>query len=136
MISGGGVMKLRGYSWAGVPTTDFDRTSRFFKEDLGLEALLIDHERMIGVFKLPNGQLFEIFGPGNRYQKLMNGPAIAFDVEVIDNARAELEDKGIRFVSEIEQGSHGDAWTFFEGPDGYLYQLFQPSSGTREEEAA
>jgi catechol 2,3-dioxygenase-like lactoylglutathione lyase family enzyme len=57
----------------------------------------------------------------------MNSPAIAFDVDDIDRARAELETKGVKFVSAIERGSHGDAWTFFEGPDGYLYQLFQPS---------
>lgn len=121
-------MKIRGYSWAGAPTSDFDRTCRFFKEVLGLEVLVIKDERRIGIFKLPTGQLFEVFGPGNQYQKLMNSPAIAFDVDDIEGARAELESKGVKFVSEIERGSHGDAWTFFEGPDGYLYQLFQPLS--------
>lgn len=61
------------------------------------------------------------------YQKLMTGPGTAFEVDSIDTARAELESKGVRFVSEIERGLHGDAWTFFEGPDGYLDQLFQRS---------
>jgi hypothetical protein len=88
-------------------------------------VVVIDEERMIGIFKLPTGQLFESFGPGNRYQQLMNGPGIAFDVDAIDTARAELERKGVKFVSEIERGSHGAAWTLFEGPDGYVYQLFQ-----------
>jgi catechol 2,3-dioxygenase-like lactoylglutathione lyase family enzyme len=130
------MMNIRGYSWAGAPTSDFDRTCRFFKEALGLEVLVIDDERMIGIFKLPTGQLFEIFGPGNRYQKLMNGPGIAFDVDAIDTARAELESKGVKFVSEIERGSHGDAWTFFEGPDGYLYQLFQRSGKPESKDTA
>jgi catechol 2,3-dioxygenase-like lactoylglutathione lyase family enzyme len=130
------MMNIRGYSWAGAPTSDFERTCRFFREALGLEVLVIDDERMIGIFKLTTGQLFEIFGPGNRYQKLMNSPAIAFDVDDIDRAHAELEAKGVKFVSEIERGSHGDAWTFFEGPDGYLYQLFQRSNVLREQEAA
>ncbi|HLD94985.1 MAG TPA: VOC family protein [Anaerolineales bacterium] len=129
-------MKIRGYSWAGAPTSDFDRTNRFFREDLGLEMLMRDDERMVGIFKLPTGQLFEVFGPGNRYQKLMNSPAIAFDVDDIDRARAELEAKGVKFVSEIERGSHGDAWTFFEGPDGYLYQLFQRSGEPESKDAA
>jgi catechol 2,3-dioxygenase-like lactoylglutathione lyase family enzyme len=120
-------MNIRGYSWAGAPASDFERTTRFFREDLGLEVLMRDDERMIGIFTLPSGQLFEVFGPGNRYQALMNSSAIAFDVDDIDSARAELEARGVHFVSEIEQGSHVDAWTFFEGPDGYLYQLFQPS---------
>lgn len=120
-------MKIRGFSWAGAPAADFDRANRFFREVLGLEMLLRNDERMIGIFKLPSGQLFEVFGPGNRYQELMDSPTIAFDVDDIDGARAELEAQGVRFVSEIERGSHGDAWTFFEGPDGYLYQLFQPA---------
>jgi glyoxylase I family protein len=118
-------MNIRGCSWIGAPASDFEETNRFVKEVLGLEVLVINDKRMIGIFKLPDGQLFEVFGPGNRYQKLMNGPAFAFDVDSIDTARAELESKGIKFVSEVERGSHGDAWTFFEGPDGYLYQLFQ-----------
>ena len=98
--------------------------------------IVIDDERMIGIFKLPTGQLFEVFGPGNPYQKLMNGPAIAFDVDDIDRAHAELEAKGVKFVSEIERGSHGDAWAFFEGPDGYLYQLFQRSGKPENKDAA
>jgi catechol 2,3-dioxygenase-like lactoylglutathione lyase family enzyme len=130
------MMNIGGYSFAGAPTSDFDRTCGFFREALGLEALVVDDERMIGIFKLPSGQLYEIFGPSNRYQKLMNSPGIAFDVDAIDTARAELESKGVKFVSEIERGSHGDAWSFFEGPDGYLYQLFQRSGKPESKDAA
>jgi predicted enzyme related to lactoylglutathione lyase len=108
-------MNIRGCSWAGAPTSDFDRTNRFFSEDLELEVLVVDRERMIGIYHLPTGQLFEIFGPGNRYQKLMNGPGIAFDVDDIDAARSELERKGVKFVSEIERGSHGDALLLLKG---------------------
>lgn len=45
-------MNIRGYSWAGAPTSYFERTSRFFREALGLEVLVIDDERMIGIFNL------------------------------------------------------------------------------------
>jgi glyoxylase I family protein len=125
MSYGGFMMNIRGYSWAGTPASDFDKTNHFFKEILGLELLMRDDKRMIGIFKLPNGQLFEVFGPGNQYQELMDSPSIAFDVDDIDKARTELETQGVKFVSDIERGAHGAAWTFFEGPDGYLYQLFQ-----------
>jgi hypothetical protein len=106
-------MKIRGYSWAGAPTSDFDRTNLFFREDLGLEMLMRDDERMIGIFKLPTGQLFEVFGPGNRYQQLMNSPAIAFDVDDIEGARAELkEGRQVRFRIERDHtetlGPFGD----------------------------
>lgn len=124
-------MNIRGYTWAGAPTNDFDETNRFFAETLGLEMLKRDETRMIGIFKLPTGQLFEVFGAGSPYQKLMNSPTIAFDVDDIDEARAELEAKGVKFVSDIVRGSRGVAWTFFEGPDGYLYQLLQHAKQER-----
>ena len=60
MSYGGFMMNIRGYSWAGTPASDFDKTNHFFKEILGLELLMRDDKRMIGIFKLPNGQLFEV----------------------------------------------------------------------------
>jgi len=56
-------MNIRGYSWAGAPTKDFDETNRFFADTLGLEMLKRDETWMIGIFKLPTGQLFEVSGP-------------------------------------------------------------------------
>ena len=128
-------MNIRGYSWAGAPTSDFDGTTRFFGEDLGLTLLKRDDERKIAIFQLPTGQLFEIFGPGSGYQELMNAPALAFDVDDIGKARTELETKGVKFVTEVERGSEGDAWTYFEGPDGFLYEIWQRAGEPEGQEA-
>ena len=94
---------------------------------LGLPVLRHDETRKFAAFRLPSGQLFEVFGPGNPDHELMTAPAIAFDVEDVEQARAELEAKGVRFVTEIVRGG-GNAWCYFEGPDKFLYEVWQRGS--------
>ncbi len=118
-------MEIRGYSWAGTSTKDFGGATRFFGEVLGLPTLMADEARQIAIFELPSGQLFEVFGPGSDYYKLMKTPTIAFDVEDVEQARAELEEKGVEFVTEIERGLENVAWCYFSGPDGFLYEIWQ-----------
>lgn len=122
-------MKIQGYSWTGTPTGDFDAAMKFFGEVLGLKLLDSDEDRQIGMFQLPSGQLFEVFGRKNKYHSFMKGPTIAFDVPDVRQARAELETKGVEFVTGIDQSPHGEAWTYFVGPDGNLYEIWQ--RGTR-----
>ncbi len=118
-------MEIRGYSWAGTSTKDFDGATRFFGEVLGLPTLMADDARQIAIFQLPSGQLFEVFGPGSDYYELIRTPTIAFDVEDVEQARAELEEKGVVSVTEIERGQQGVAWCYFSGPDGFLYEIWQ-----------
>ncbi len=118
-------MVIRGFSWAGTPTQDFDGATNFFSQVLGLPVLMHDEKRKIAIFQLPSGQLFEVFGPGNQYHALMKTPTIAFDVEDIGKARAELEARQVRFVTRIDRGPQGDAWSYFVGPDGFLYEIWQ-----------
>ena len=118
-------MDIQGYSWAGTPTEDFDGATYFFGQVLGLPILMNDEDRKIAIFQLPSGQLFEVFGPGNDYHALMKTPTIAFDVDDVGRARAELEAKGVEFVTEIERGLENVAWCYFSGPDGFLYEIWQ-----------
>jgi hypothetical protein len=39
-------------------------------------------------------------------------------------ARKELESRGVEFVTDVD-GNESEAWTYFHGPDGYLYELWQ-----------
>ena len=54
-------MKISAYSWAGVRTLDFDSTVRFFAEVLGISLSHRDDATDFALFKLPSGQIFEIF---------------------------------------------------------------------------
>lgn len=75
-------------------------------------------------FEMPSGQLFEVFGSENRYYQLHPCPVLAFQVEDVRAARKELESRGVEFVTDVE-GNESEAWTYFRGPDGYLYELWQ-----------
>ena len=119
-------MKIHGISWAGAPTDTFDSTLDFFQNVLGLHLARRTEKIDFAMFRLPSGQVFEIFGPKSDEHRFMKMPAIAFDVEDIYLAREELEEQGIKFVTEIETTPSGNnAWTYFVGPDGFLYELWQ-----------
>ena len=75
-------------------------------------------------FEVPSGQLFEVFGAESRFYPLHACPVLAFQVEDVRAARKELESRGVEFVTDVE-GSESEAWTYFRGPDGYLYELWQ-----------
>jgi catechol 2,3-dioxygenase-like lactoylglutathione lyase family enzyme len=115
-------MRLLGYTWAGVRTADLQSTSRFFADILGL-SILHEGKAMIQ-FELPSGQLFEVFGPESHYYRYHACPVLAFQVEDVRASKNELESLGVEFVTDIE--SHGsEAWIYFRGPDGHLYELWQ-----------
>ncbi len=79
-------MKILGYSWAGVPTKDFEKTMHFFEEVLGLPLVRREEEKDFGMFRLPADQLFEVFGPKSVEHSFMTMPVMAFDVENIQEA--------------------------------------------------
>ena len=83
------------------------------------------------MFRLPSDQLFEVFGPKSVEHSFMTMPVMAFDVENIHEARAELESQGVEFVTKVETSPSGEnAWTYFVGPDGFLYEIWQRGKKT------
>ena len=115
-------MRVLGYTWAGVRTADLNAATRFFRDVLGLSPT---HEcQGLTQFEMPSGQLFEVFGPENRYHELHACPVLAFQVEDLREARREMELRGVEFITDV-CGSGSEVWTYFRGPDGYLYELWQ-----------
>jgi catechol 2,3-dioxygenase-like lactoylglutathione lyase family enzyme len=115
-------VRVLGYTWAGVRTADLKSTTGFFADILGLSVI---HEgKGMVQFEVPSGQLFEVFGSESRYYPLHACPVLAFQVEDVRAARKELESRGVEFVSDVE-GNESEAWAYFRGPDGYLYELWQ-----------
>ncbi len=55
----------------------------------------------------------------------------AFQVEDLRAARKELESRGVEFVTDVD-GNESEAWTYFRGPDGYLYDLWQTARSFNE----
>ena len=58
-------MRVFGYTWAGVRTSDPNSSSRFFSDILGLRR--VHDGKGLVQFELPSGQLFEVFGSESRY---------------------------------------------------------------------
>ena len=75
-------------------------------------------------FELPSGQLFEVFGSESRYYQFHNCHVVGFQVEDVRAAKQEMESKGIEFLTDVF-GDHEEAWAYFRGPDGYLYEIWQ-----------
>jgi len=115
-------MRVLGYTWAGVRTSDLESTARFFADVMGFSASW--RGKGVVQFEMPSGQLFEVFDPESRFYRLHACPVLAFQVENVREAREYLAARGIVFETEIE-GSDSEAWTYFRGPDGYLYELWQ-----------
>lgn len=115
-------MRVLGYSWAGVRTADLKSAVNFFADVLGLP--LIHQSAGLVQFEMPSGQLFEVFGSESRYFQLHACPVLGFQVEDVQAAKKELESKGVRFVTEVNSND-SEAWAYFRGPDGYLYELWQ-----------
>ncbi len=118
-------MRIEGISWAGDRTHSFERQRRFVEQILGLS---VAHEASdFVVFKLPNGDTFEIFGPrapNPPEQFSRNEIVIGFRVDDIDRAREELSSAGIELLGPIQQDRPGGhAWQHFRAPDGKVYEL-------------
>ncbi len=115
-------MRVLGYTWAGVRTADLRSAVPFFADVLGLS--LIHEGNGVAQFEMPSGQLFEVFGSESRYYRLHACPVLAFQVQDVRAARKELKSRGVDFVTDVD-GNESEAWTYFRGPDGYLYELWQ-----------
>jgi catechol 2,3-dioxygenase-like lactoylglutathione lyase family enzyme len=115
-------MRVLGYTWAGVRTADLESATRFFADVLGFSTLYKGEG--VVQFEMPSGQLFEVFDSNNRHYPLHACPVLAFQVEDVRAARKELESRGVEFVTDVH-GKESEVWTYFRGPDGYLYELWQ-----------
>jgi catechol 2,3-dioxygenase-like lactoylglutathione lyase family enzyme len=115
-------VRVLGYTWAGVRTSDLNSSSRFFSGILGLRR--VHDGKGLVQFELPSGQLFEVFGSESRYYQFHHCPVVGFQVEDVRAARQEMESKGIEFMTDL-LGDDKEAWAYFRGPDGYLYEIWQ-----------
>jgi catechol 2,3-dioxygenase-like lactoylglutathione lyase family enzyme len=115
-------VRVLAYTWAGVRTNDLNSSARFFSDILGLRR--VHDGKGLVQFELPSGQLFEVFGSESRYYQFHNCPVVGFQVEDVRNAKQEMESKGIQFLTDV-LGDDKEAWAYFRGPDGYLYEIWQ-----------
>ena len=72
----------------------------------------------------------EVYSAANRLRKEkynhFKGPVLGIEVENIMQARQEMIARGFEFITDIVSADDGQvSWTYFFGPDGYLYSLHE-----------
>ena len=114
-----------GFSWAGVVFADFDGAVQFFQDVMAMPLDRRDDVKQVAQFWLPKRHLFEVFGPNNRWADLMPHPTIAFEIDDVRAVREELEGQEVEFITEVEVTSANEAFTYFRGPDGLIFEIWQ-----------
>ena len=117
-----------------IIASDYEAARRFYTEVLGLEVVREVHREERNSFKLdlrlPDGTQIELFSfpaPPKRpsYPEACGLRHLAFEVGDVDDARRELEVKGI-VVEPIRVDAHsGKRFTFFADPDGLPLELYE-----------
>ena len=118
-----------GLTWAASCTENFDETVAFFRDVMGLEisrqGTPVNDTQFAryAVIQMPNDVMFELFEPTEAVRKLFGGPVVSFTVADLDEARHEMEARGIEFVSSLIDDGATWRWIYFRAPDGNIYLL-------------
>jgi catechol 2,3-dioxygenase-like lactoylglutathione lyase family enzyme len=106
-------MRVLGYTWAGVRTADLESAARFFAGVLGF-SVIHKGEGLIQ-FKMPSGQLFEVFDSRSRYYQLHACPVLAFQVEDVRTAKRSWS-HAASSSSQMSMATNQRAGLIFEHP--------------------
>jgi catechol 2,3-dioxygenase-like lactoylglutathione lyase family enzyme len=124
-------VKVKGVSWVGVKTRDFDKALVFFTRIMGLPPRVARKDFV--VFRMADGSQLEVFGPRGPDppgQFASNPVVIGFKVEDIEAACRELQVAGVELIGPTRRDSRsGGSWQHFRGPDGLVYELNCTPSG-------
>jgi predicted enzyme related to lactoylglutathione lyase len=117
-------MHILGVSWVGVKTDHYNETAVFFRSVMELQATVDEPD--FTVFRLPNGDQVEIFGPRgpNSADQFAHNEVVAgLLVDDIDEATAELRQAAVEIIGDRGLGANGYAWQHFRAPDGKVFEL-------------
>ena len=111
--------------WVGVVSEDLEAQRRFYRDVLGLR------EKEAGdtwiEFDMGSERVFELIVRDPAVsQYVTSGYVVGFQVEDIRAAVAELEERGVERVSEVEGGTEsGQYWCYFRDGEGNLFEVAQ-----------
>jgi catechol 2,3-dioxygenase-like lactoylglutathione lyase family enzyme len=114
-------MRVKGLVWLGLRTSKFAETVKLFRDVMGME--MVRDEAEIAGFKLVNNTGVEVYRPEEEFHAFFNaGPVVAFLVDDVDEARAEMEAAGIEFIGPIQRAGNS-SWNHFRAPDGTVFEI-------------
>jgi predicted enzyme related to lactoylglutathione lyase len=113
---------VTGVDFVGVPTRNLDAAVEFYGTAVGLPRSVYLKERNYAEFETGNLTLSVFDAEGFGLEHKVNPNAIALHVDDVAQARAALEQRGVRFAGEIlDTGVCHMA--FFSDPDGNALML-------------
>jgi methylmalonyl-CoA/ethylmalonyl-CoA epimerase len=135
-------MKIKRIAHLGVAVQDLDAAVKFFTQGLPLEITHTEDYQGMRIGFIPVGDssielLQDVSGssPIGKYLA-KNGEGIhhiAFEVDDIQQAVAELKERGVKLIDETPRpGAHGMTIAFMhpKGTHGILMELVQPTEGS------
>jgi methylmalonyl-CoA/ethylmalonyl-CoA epimerase len=132
-------MKIKRIAHLGVAVHDLDSAMKFFTEGLPLEVTHTEDYQGMKIAFIPIGdssvELLQDVSGASAIKKYLdkNGEGIhhiAYEVDDINEAIAELKAKGVKLIDEKpRQGAHGMSVAFMhpKATHGILMELCQPS---------
>lgn len=125
--------RVTGTDFVCIPTRDYERAARFYGETLGLPFGKRWGELPAGEFETGNLTLALMQTDAFGLEFSPNVAPVALQVPDVPSARAELEARGVRFVTDlIDSGFCHQA--IFTDPDGNvlaLHHRYKPAPGPR-----
>ena len=122
-------MNVLRIGFLGTRTKNFQQTADFFQNILGLQSAWTKPDW--AGFRLPTGKndFVEVFGPTkqdpNLYPDSATGLVIAFIVDDIVAAHAEIAATGVEQLGDIFWAAEGFGWFFLQASDGNIYCIEQ-----------
>lgn len=114
-------MRVRSLAWLGHRTGQYAAMRHLFTEVMGLTTTR-EEPGLLGL-RLADGTEMELYGPGDDFHEFFTtGPVVAFLVDDVDRARAEMEAAGIAFIGPIQRAGT-TSWNHFRAPDGTIFEI-------------
>ncbi len=114
-------MQVKGLTWLGVRTTQFEEMVKFFRDVMGMQSIR-DEAEIVG-FQLANGTQVELYRSEESFHAFFTtGPVVAFWVDDVDAARASMEAAGVEFIGPIQRAGQ-TSWSHFRAPDGTVFEI-------------
>ncbi len=118
-------MQVKGLSWLGLRTAQFDEMVTFFRDVMGMQPFR-DEPEIIG-FQLTDGTQMELYCPEEEFHSFFTtGPVVAFHVDDVEAARTTMEAAGIEFIGPIQRTGN-TSWNHFRAPDGTVFEIMSKS---------
>jgi len=109
--------------WIGVVCEDLEAQRRFYRDTLGLKEIRAGEEFVWFAFE---DKLFELLAKSDKPQYDRRRVSVAFEVEDIRAARAELLSRGVEALTDIEGGPGArQSWAYFKDAEGNLFEIVQ-----------